>query len=131
MDKNRDASVKSVLVHEPKAFYSIIVSFLLFIFRVSLHIYTSRIAFGHKKLYQVEHENVGTQAAHKGEMLAECGLRTAYRLHKTASYRKVEESGNKITKLNIKISYQQSLNDNPGRMARRRVFQRRPAQAEK
>jgi len=71
------------------------------------------IGYGHRKIYQVEHENVGTQAAHKAELLAEGGLRSAYRLHKTAPYRKVEKLERRTTKLNIKASYQQALHDNP------------------
>ena len=71
------------------------------------------VALGHRKLYEAEQENVGTQAAHRGEMVAEGGLRSVYHLHKTAPYRKVERLGQKTTKLNIKASYQQALADNP------------------
>jgi murein DD-endopeptidase MepM/ murein hydrolase activator NlpD len=73
----------------------------------------SAIAYGHKKIYQVEHENVGTQAAHKGELLAEGGLRGLYRLHKSAPYRKVEKLGARTAKLNVKAAYQQALHDSP------------------
>jgi hypothetical protein len=71
------------------------------------------IVNAHRKIYQVEHENVGTQAAHKGEMLIEGGMRGVYRMHKTAPYRRVEKLERRTTKLNIKTSYQQALNDNP------------------
>jgi hypothetical protein len=71
------------------------------------------VAYGHKNLYQVEHENVGTQAAHRGELLAEGGLRSAYRLYKTAPYHKVEKLTRKTAKLNMKAAYQQTLHDHP------------------
>jgi hypothetical protein len=96
----------------------------------------SAIRFAHTKVFQVEHENVGTQAAHRGEMLAEGGLRTVYRLHKTAPYRKVEKLTRRTTKLNIKASYQQALHDNPklksnifSRMAQKRKIKRQYAKA--
>ena len=37
------------------------------------------IGYAHKKLYQVEQENVGVEAAHKGELMAEGFARHAYR----------------------------------------------------
>jgi murein DD-endopeptidase MepM/ murein hydrolase activator NlpD len=94
------------------------------------------IVYGHRKLYQVEHENVGTQAAHRAEMLAEGGLRGAYRLHKTAPYRKAEKLADKTAKLNIKACYQQALRDNPklksnmlSRMAQKRKIKKEYAKA--
>ena len=94
------------------------------------------IVHGHRKMYQVEHENVGTQAAHRAEMLVEGGLRSAYRLHKTAPYRKVKKLEAKTSKLNIKASYQQALHDNPklksnmfSRMTQKRKIQRDYAKA--
>jgi murein DD-endopeptidase MepM/ murein hydrolase activator NlpD len=94
------------------------------------------IIHGHRKLYQVEHENVGTQAAHRAEMLAEGGLRGAYRLHRAAPYRKAEKLAGKTAKLNIKASYQQALRDNPklksnmlSRMAQKRKIKKEYAKA--
>jgi hypothetical protein len=96
----------------------------------------SAIAYGHRKLFQVEHENVGTQAAHKGELIAEAGLRGLYRHHKTTPYRKVEKLGAKTAKLNIKAAYQQALHDNPklksnmfSRMAQKRKIKKQYAKA--
>ncbi len=70
------------------------------------------IAFGHRKLYQVQHENVGTEAAHKLEMAAEGGVRAALRLHKTAPYRKVARLERAAAKKSMKLSYQRALADN-------------------
>jgi murein DD-endopeptidase MepM/ murein hydrolase activator NlpD len=71
------------------------------------------IGYAHNKLFQVERENVGTQAAHKGELLAEGGLRTAYRLHKTAPYRRVAKLERLSAKHNAKLAYQKLLHENP------------------
>ena len=71
------------------------------------------VGYAHSKMYQVEEDNVGVKAAHRGESLAESGLRTAYRRHKTAPYRKVQKLERKTANLNAKASYQQALQDNP------------------
>ena len=71
------------------------------------------IGFGHKKMYQVEHENVGTQAAHKGEIMAEGLVRSAYRFHKTRPYRRVARLERAATKAHIKLDYAKALHDNP------------------
>ena len=71
------------------------------------------LGFAHGKIHQVEHENVGVQAGHRGALLAESVARRAYRLHKTAPYRKVEKLERLATKQNIKLAYQQALRDNP------------------
>lgn len=47
------------------------------------------MGYAHNKLFQSEQENVGTKAANKGELLAEGGMRTAFRFHKSAPYRRV------------------------------------------
>ncbi|MCL2078757.1 MAG: peptidoglycan DD-metalloendopeptidase family protein [Oscillospiraceae bacterium] len=90
----------------------------------------------HSKVFEAEHENVGLKAAHRAEMLAEGGLRTVYRLHKTAPYRKIEKLGRRTTKLNMKASYQQTLRDNPklkgnpiARMMQKRKIKRQYAKA--
>lgn len=94
------------------------------------------IGFAHKKLYEVEHENVGTEAAHKGELMAEGGLRTLYHRHKTAPYRKVSRLQKKATKTSARAAYQQVLHDNPklkstlwGRMLQKRKIKRQYAKA--
>ena len=45
------------------------------------------IGYAHRKVYQVEEENVGVKGAHRTELTAESGLRMAYHRHKTAPYR--------------------------------------------
>ncbi len=92
------------------------------------------IGLVHQKVYQVEHENVGTQAAHQAEMVAEAGARTAYHMHKTAPYRKVERLQKKSVRANTKAAYQQALHDNPqfqsnvfSRMAQKRKLKRQYA----
>lgn len=72
------------------------------------------INYAHIKVYQVQHENVGVEAAHKGEILAEQGLRRAYRFHKTAPYRKVQKLEKETKKRQINYSYQKALHENPG-----------------
>ena len=73
----------------------------------------SAIGYAHKKVYEVQHENVGTEAAHKIESVAEGGIRAGWRLHKTAPYRKVARLEKKSVKLNVRSAYQQALHDNP------------------
>ncbi|MDR1668984.1 MAG: M23 family metallopeptidase [Oscillospiraceae bacterium] len=94
------------------------------------------IAFGHRKIYQAEHENVGLQAAHKAEILAESGLRGFLRLWKSAPYRRVEKLGRRTAKLNAKVSYQKAFSDNPklrsnlfSRMAQKRRIKKKYAKA--
>jgi murein DD-endopeptidase MepM/ murein hydrolase activator NlpD len=55
--------------------------------------------FAHSQVFQAEHENVGVKAAHRGEMLVESAARSAYRMSKTAPYRKVEKLAGRTTKL--------------------------------
>lgn len=71
------------------------------------------VGYAHNKMFQMEQENVGTQAAHKGELLAEGGLRTAYRLHKTAPYRRVAKLEQRSAKHNARLANQKLLNENP------------------
>jgi len=71
------------------------------------------IGYAHTKVFQVQEENVGVKAAHKGELLAEGGLRYAYHRYKTAPYRKVEKLKAKTAKLNINAAYRKALRDNP------------------
>jgi murein DD-endopeptidase MepM/ murein hydrolase activator NlpD len=73
----------------------------------------SALAFGHRKMYQVERENVATEAAHKGEIAAEGVVRSALRHHKTAPYRKVEKLQRKAAKNSINAAYQKALAENP------------------
>jgi cell wall-associated NlpC family hydrolase len=67
----------------------------------------------HRKLFQVEHENAGVKAAHRAEMIAEGGVRSALRFHKTAPYRKVAKLERAARKKSVNLSYQQLLGQNP------------------
>jgi len=94
------------------------------------------IGYAHKKMFEVENDNVGTKAAHWGEMKAEAGLRKAYRHHKLKPYRRVEKLTAKTTKLNVKATYRKALNDNPAlrkkllaRMMQKRRIKRQYAKA--
>ena len=71
------------------------------------------IGYAHKKVYENEHENVGIEAAHRTELVAESGLRMAYRHRKTAPYRKVSRLQKKATKTSARAAYQQALHDHP------------------
>lgn len=96
------------------------------------------IAYGHKKIYSVERENVGTEAAHKGELLVEGGIRKAYRHSKTKRYRKVSRLEGKTSKLNAKASFRKTVADNPrlqknltSRMIQKRQIKRQYANVAK
>lgn len=71
------------------------------------------IGYAHKKVYQVEEENVGTKAAHRTELVGESGVRTLYRRHKTAPYRRVTKLQQKSARANARLAYRQALQDNP------------------
>ena len=94
------------------------------------------VAYGHKKIYMVERENVGTEAAHKGELAIEGALRRAYRRHKTKPYRRVEKLSRKNAKMNARAAYRKSVAENPrlqksftSRMLQKRKIQRQYAKA--
>ena len=67
----------------------------------------------HRKVYQVEHENVGIKAAHRAEMVVETGVRSALRHHKMAPYKKVAKLERAATKKSINLSYQKAIAQNP------------------
>jgi murein DD-endopeptidase MepM/ murein hydrolase activator NlpD len=71
------------------------------------------IGYAHKKMFQVEDDNVAVKAAHRGEMLTEHGVRSVYRFAKDTPYRKVRKLERKTAKLNIKAEYQKVLHENP------------------
>ena len=71
------------------------------------------IGYAHKKVYQAEEENVGVKAAHRTELVGEAGARGAYRMHKTAPYRRVTKLQQKTARANARAAYQQVLQDNP------------------
>ena len=71
------------------------------------------IGYAHRKVYQAEEENVGTKAAHRIELAGEAGVRTLYRRHKTAPYRRVTKLQQKSARANARLAYRQVLHDNP------------------
>lgn len=71
------------------------------------------IGYAHKKIYENEHENVGIEAAHRTELVAEGGLRALNHRRKTAPYRKVAWLQKKTVKTRARAAYQQALHDNP------------------
>ena len=74
----------------------------------------------HKKIYEVEQDNVGTQTAHRAELAAE-GLvrggkrvtRSAFNFVRNRPYRTVEKLEKKAIKANVKFSYRKALAENP------------------
>lgn len=74
-------------------------------------------AYGHQKIHEVEHENVGTEGAHKTELLAEAGLRktTRYAKRRIREHpaRQVEKWQNKSVKANASLHYQQMAQEHP------------------
>jgi len=96
----------------------------------------SAVDYGHKKIHEVERENVGTEAAHKGELVVEDGIRRVYRRHKTKPHRRVEKRSRKTSRLNSRATYRKSVADNPrlqksltSRMIQKRKIQRQYAKA--
>jgi len=93
----------------------------------------------HSKVYEVEHENVGTQSAHRGELLSESAYReskklthSAYRFAKNSPYRKVAKLEVKSIKADMKLSYQKVLRDKPKLASNpiSRMFQKRSIKKE-
>ena len=74
-------------------------------------------AYVHKKIYQVEHENVGTESAHKTELTAEGIYRGAKRFIKHRIRTRPKRRVQKLTKRNARAradhAYQKLLQDNP------------------
>lgn len=71
----------------------------------------------HRKLRQVEQENVGTEAAHKTEFVTErtvsSAVRHGHRYVKDAPYRKVEKLERKSTKATVEARYREAIRDTP------------------
>jgi len=74
-------------------------------------------AYVHKKIHQVEHENVGTEAAHKTELAAEGAYRSTSRFIKRRIRTHPARRVRKLTKRNARAkanhAYQKLLQDNP------------------
>lgn len=71
----------------------------------------------HNKIRQVEHENVGTEAAHKTEFAAENmaagAVKSGYRYVKDTPYRKVDKLEVKSAKATVNANYRAAVRDNP------------------
>ena len=71
----------------------------------------------HRKLRQVEQENVGTEAAHKTELVTErtvsSAVRHGHRYIKDAPYRKVEKLERKSAKATVEARYREAIRDTP------------------
>ena len=77
-------------------------------------------AAAHGEVRKVEHENVGVEAGHKGEELAERGaahavggVRTAAREHRMKPWRDAVKAENASIKANAEFLYQKVLHDDP------------------
>lgn len=69
--------------------------------------------YAHKKVHQVEDENVGIKAAHRIELSGEAGLRMAYHRHKTAPYRRVSKLQKQSARAQAALSYRKMVQENP------------------
>ena len=71
----------------------------------------------HNKIRQVEHENVGTEAAHKTEFAAENlaagAVKSGYRYAKDTPYRRVDKLEVKSAKATVNANYRAAVRDNP------------------
>ncbi len=74
----------------------------------------------HSKIRQVEQDNVGVEAGHKGELLAESAVsytgskvRSAIRHHKTKPWRDAAKAEQASIKANAEYLYQKVLHDDP------------------
>ena len=97
----------------------------------------------HTKVYEAEHENVGTQTAHQAELVGESTYRGSKKLiHETnrfvknTPYRKAAKFETKSIKTNMKLDYQKALKDNPklksnhlSRVMQKRKIKRQYAEA--
>lgn len=74
-------------------------------------------AYGHRKIHEVEHENVGVESAHKAELLTEAGVHKAARYTKRRirehPARQVEKWEHKTMKANANLHYQQMAAEHP------------------
>ena len=74
-------------------------------------------AYGHRKIHEAEHENVGTEAAHKTELLAEAGAHKAVRYAKRRirehPARQVERWEHRAMKADAELRYQQAAAEHP------------------
>ncbi len=73
-------------------------------------------AYGHRKIHEVEHENVGVEGAHKTELLAEAGAhkvsRYAKRRIREHPARQVRKWERRTIKANADLHYQKMVQEN-------------------
>jgi len=74
----------------------------------------------HMKVYEVEHENAGTQTAHRAELVGESTahgsrklIHSTYRYVRNTPYRKEVKFETKSIKTRMKLDYQKAVKDNP------------------
>ena len=74
----------------------------------------------HAKVYEVEHENAGTQSAHRAELIGESAYRggkmavlSSYRFVRNTPYRRAAKFEAKAIKTRTKLEYQKALRDDP------------------
>ena len=74
----------------------------------------------HKKVYEVEHENVGVEAGHRGELLAEHGIvragqktRSMLRARRMKPWRDAIKAENAAIRAEAELIYQKALLDDP------------------
>ena len=74
-------------------------------------------AYGHQKIHEAEHENVGVEGAHKGELLVEAGgyrvRRYVKRRIREHPARQVEKWEGRTMKASAEVQYQQLLQEHP------------------
>lgn len=74
-------------------------------------------AYGHRKIHEAEHENVGTEAAHKTELLAEAGAYKAGRYVKRRirehPARQAEKWERRAIKADAQLHYQKAASEHP------------------
>ena len=97
---------------------------------------SSTLIYAHRKIHEVEDENVAVKVAHRGERMAEETLRTASRRRKTRHYRQVQKLQKTARKCAVEHSYQKALHNNPklksnvfSRMMQKRKIKRQYAKA--
>ena len=87
--------------------------------------------FVHGKIYQVEHENVGTEGAHRSELVGEAAGRRALRFTKnrlrTRPSRQVKKAEGRYVKAAADFHFQQAAAENPdlGKNALARMWRKR------
>jgi len=93
----------------------------------------------HQKVHEVERENVGTQTAHKAELVGESAgrggkklIHSTHRFVKNTPYRQASKLEVKTVKSRIKLDYQKALKENPKLKsnALSRMFQKRKIKRE-